>query len=111
MLLIIWAILFLLALFRIIYRSSRFYYYEPAISVGAMQFQERSITIKSGEWYQLHFNYTHFGFSRLRIRYKSDNILVAYVNSSGKILGLIPGKAIITVIIGEEVIKLKVIVK
>lgn len=110
-LLFICAVLFLLAFFRILYRNSRFYYYEPAVTMGVMQFQERSITIKSGEWYQIHFNYVHFSFSRIHIRYKSDNILVAYVNSSGKILGLLPGTAVITVTAGEEVIKLKVTVK
>lgn len=110
-LLFLCAALFLLALFRILYRSSRFYFYEPAVTVGALQFQERSIAIKSGEWHQIYFNYVHFSFSHIHVRYKSDNILVAYVSSSGKILGLLPGKAVITVTVGEEVVKLKVTVK
>ena len=110
-LLFICIILFLLAFFRILYRNSRFYYYEPASTMGVMQFQERSITIKSGEWYQIRFNYAHFSFSRSHIKYKSDNILIAYVNSSGKILGLFPGTAVITVTVGEEAIKMKVTVK
>lgn len=109
--LLICAILFLLAFFRVLYRNSRFYYYEPAITMGVLQFQERSITIRSGEWYQIRFNYAHVSFSRSHIRYKSDNILVAYVNSSGKILGLLPGTAVITVMVGEEAIKMKVTVK
>lgn len=97
--------LLLVLFFRLFYKQSRFYYEEPVLTVGALQFQKRTIVIESGQFYQLHLNWLNH-----RVSYQSENSLIATVNASGKVIALKPGKTVISANAKEKTAKSRVYV-